>query len=99
MENIVVDDGLQIPPSRAAGVSVSRVCEGRELLIEPGFDVVHDLLEGVRHHFLHLVVGLVQLHHRRGIEVAAKNNKICLGDLDKPDQFINLLLPDLVITI
>ena len=99
VENIVVDDGLQITASRTAGVSVPGVCKGRELFIEPGFDVVHDLLEGVRHHLLHLVVSLVKLHHRRSIEVAAKNDKICLGNLDKSDQFINLLLSDLVIAI
>ena len=63
MENIIVDDGLQVPASRAARVSVSRVGEGGELRIEPGFDVVHDLLEGVGHHFLDLVVSLVKLHH------------------------------------
>ena len=99
VENIIVDDGFQTTLGRAAGVSVSGVGKGRELFIQPGFDVDHDLLEGVCHHLLHLVVGLVELHHGGGIEVPAKNDKICLGNLDKSDQFINLFLSDLVVAI
>ena len=99
VENIIVDDGFQPTLGRAACVSVSRVGKGRELFIQPGFDVVHDLLEGVRHHLLHFVVGLVELHHGGGIKVPTKNDKICLGNLDKSDQFINLFLSDLVIAI
>ena len=99
VENIVVDDGFKVRPRRGASVSISGVRKSRELFIEPGFNIVHDLLEGVRHHLLHLVVSLVKLHHRRSIEVPTKNDKICFRDLDKSDQFIHLFFSDLVVAV
>ena len=98
MEDIVVYDWCE-SLSFSTSVGVTRVCERRVFFVHPGLDALHDLLEGVGHHFLHLVVGLVKVHQWRSIEVTPENYEICLRVLDELQEFICLLLSDLVVVI
>ena len=88
MEDVIINDRLEA--GVRPGVSVAGVGEGGELRVEPGLDVGHDLLEGVRHHRLHLRVRLVELHQRRRVEVAAEDDKVSVGAVHPLDQLLEV---------